>query len=70
MEFEWDPKKDHMNQEMHGLSFTEASSVFGDPLHRTVGDPRHSFGVSVARQLVRFFKQVNCPVGVDVGISR
>ena len=44
VEFEWDPEKDRINQENHGVSFTEASSVFGDPLHRTVADPRHSVG--------------------------
>jgi uncharacterized DUF497 family protein len=44
VEFEWDPEKDTINQEKHGLSFAEASTVFGDPLHRTVSDPRHSFG--------------------------
>ncbi len=44
MQFEWDPDKDRANQEKHGVSFAEASTVFGDPLHRTVGDPRHSIG--------------------------
>ena len=42
MEFEWDPEKDRINQEKHGLSFAEACTVFGDPLARTVFDPRHS----------------------------
>jgi uncharacterized DUF497 family protein len=44
VEFEWDPEKDRLNQEKHGLSFAEATTVFGDPLHRTVPDPRHSIG--------------------------
>jgi uncharacterized DUF497 family protein len=44
VEFEWDPEKDRRNQELHGVSFLEASSVFGDTLHRTVADPRHSLG--------------------------
>lgn len=44
MEFEWDPEKDRLNQEKHGVSFTEASTVFGDPLARTVPDPRYSIG--------------------------
>jgi uncharacterized DUF497 family protein len=30
LEFEWDPEKDRSNQEKHGVSFAEASSVFGD----------------------------------------
>lgn len=38
MEFEWDPDKDRANQEKHGVSFAEASTVFGDPLHRTAND--------------------------------
>ena len=44
VDFEWDPEKDRMNQEKHGVSFAEASTVFGDPLARTVPDPRHSIG--------------------------
>lgn len=42
VEFEWDPEKDRINQEKHGISFAEALTVFGDPLARTVPDPRHS----------------------------
>lgn len=41
MRFEWDPEKDRSNQVKHGVSFEEASSVFGDPLAFTTGDPRH-----------------------------
>jgi uncharacterized DUF497 family protein len=44
VKFEWDPDKDRANQEKHGVSFAEASTVFGDPLHRTANDPRHSIG--------------------------
>jgi uncharacterized DUF497 family protein len=44
IEFEWDPEKDRINQEKHRVSFAEASTVFSDPLHRTVSDPRHSIG--------------------------
>lgn len=44
MEFEWDLEKDRINQEKHGVSFTEASTVFGDALARTVPDPRYSIG--------------------------
>jgi len=42
VEFEWDPKKNLLNQQKHRLSFEEASTVFGDPLALTVPDPRHS----------------------------
>ena len=32
-------KKDSTNQRKHGVSFEEASTVFGDPLSITVPDP-------------------------------
>lgn len=40
--FEWDPRKDRANLEKHRVSFSEASSVFGDPLARIFADKRHS----------------------------
>lgn len=42
MEFEWDPEKDLENQANHGVSFDEASAVFGDPFAITIDDPDHS----------------------------
>lgn len=42
MDFEWDPEKDEANQRKHGVSFDEASTVFGDPLAVTIDDPDHS----------------------------
>ena len=42
MRFEWDPKKGEANLRKHGVSFDEASTVFGDPLAATVPDPDHS----------------------------
>ena len=42
VEYEWDPEKDRINVEKHGVSFTEASTAFLDPLHVTVLDERHS----------------------------
>lgn len=44
MQFSWDPDKDRLNQSDHGVSFQEASTVFGDPLTITVADPDHSIG--------------------------
>jgi uncharacterized DUF497 family protein len=32
MEFEWDPAKERINSVKHGINFTEAETVFGDPL--------------------------------------
>ncbi len=42
MEFEWDAEKDQQNQGRHGVSFDEASTVFGDPFALTIKDPDHS----------------------------
>ena len=42
MKFEWGPDKAASNLRKHGVSFEEASTVFGDPLSRTIPDPLHS----------------------------
>jgi uncharacterized protein len=42
MEFEWDPRKARTNLRKHGVSFTEAGTIFGDDLAITVSDPDHS----------------------------
>ena len=42
MQFEWDPAKAAHNLAKHGVSFDDASTVFGDPLAGTILDPRHS----------------------------
>ena len=42
MRFEWDPEKAAANLTKHGVSFDEASTVFGDPLATTVEDREHS----------------------------
>jgi uncharacterized DUF497 family protein len=42
MQFEWDPRKAVINLRKHGVSFQEASMVFGDPLAITFDDPDHS----------------------------
>ncbi|MHB8880095.1 MAG: BrnT family toxin [Thermodesulfovibrionales bacterium] len=44
MEFEWDPDKSESNLKKHGITFHEASTVFGDPLALTFNDPDHSIG--------------------------
>jgi len=54
MDFEWDDAKAHGNEKKHGISFLEASEVFGDENSAYVHDPEHSsekervwlFGVS------------------------
>ena len=42
MEFEWDSEKAASNLEKHGVAFTEAITVFGDPFEITIPDPDHS----------------------------
>ena len=42
MRFQWDPNKAASNLTKHGVSFEEATTVFGDPLAATVADPTHS----------------------------
>ena len=44
MEFEWDREKAEQNLGDHGVAFTEAQTVFGDPLEVTIQDPDHSEG--------------------------
>lgn len=44
MKFAWDPRKDRENQRKHGVSFQEATTVFGDTLAGTIPDPDHSQG--------------------------
>ncbi len=42
MKFAWDDKKAISNLKKHGISFEEASTVFGDWLAITIDDPLHS----------------------------
>jgi uncharacterized DUF497 family protein len=42
MEIIWDRQKAHRNHAKHGVSFEEASTVFGDPLEATRPDIGHS----------------------------
>lgn len=40
--FEWDAAKADNNRRTHGVTFDEASTVFGDPLAILLPDPDHS----------------------------
>ena len=55
MDFEWDSSKAEANERKHGISFAEASTVFGDPMELTIYDPDHSEGeyrfLSIGRSL-------------------
>ena len=44
MKFEWDQKKADINSRKHSVAFTEAATIFGDPLSETFPDPDHSIG--------------------------
>jgi uncharacterized DUF497 family protein len=59
VQFEWDAQKAAENLAKHGVSFDEASTVFGAPLAGTILDPRHSsgersitIGVSTSQRLI------------------
>ena len=41
MRFAWDRRKDASNARKHGVTFVEATTVFGDPLSMTIQDPDH-----------------------------
>jgi uncharacterized protein len=43
-DFDWDPAKAAANLKKHQVSFTEAGTVFYDPLAVTYPDGRHSHG--------------------------
>ncbi|KPK96130.1 hypothetical protein AMJ80_01650 [bacterium SM23_31] len=40
--FEWDPQKERVNVNKHGISFDEALTVFTDPSARIFDDEEHS----------------------------
>ena len=42
--FEWDPVKAEANIRKYGVTFDEASTVFGDPLNLLMRDPDRSLG--------------------------
>lgn len=44
MDFEWDESKAEANKTKHGVTFWEATEVFGDELSSFVVDPDHSTG--------------------------
>ena len=58
--FEWDSAKAIANAQKHGVTFDEASTVFGDPLALLMPDPDHSegearyvlLGMSVSQRLL------------------
>ena len=60
LRFEWNPQKAAGNLRKHRVSFTEAKTVFDDPLSSTLNDDQHSedeerlitVGISSKRRLL------------------
>jgi uncharacterized DUF497 family protein len=42
MDFDWDDAKAEANERKHGVTFSEAMTVFGDPLSVTGYDPQNA----------------------------
>ncbi|HEA68661.1 MAG TPA: BrnT family toxin [Desulfobacterales bacterium] len=42
LSFEWGIQKAKSNEQKHGITFDEASTVFSDPLSLAIQDPLHS----------------------------
>lgn len=42
LSFEWDARKSAVNRRKHGVSFEEATTVFGDRMAAIFDDDRHS----------------------------
>ena len=42
LRFEWDPAKNALNRRKHGVSFSEATTVFADETALLIDDPDHS----------------------------
>ena len=42
LQFEWDPKKEKINVQEHGITFEQASYVFADPFALNKYDGKHS----------------------------
>jgi uncharacterized DUF497 family protein len=60
MRFEWNVGKAENNLVKHGVSFDEATTVFGDPIAKTYDDPDHgmteqrflTFGMSILQRFL------------------
>ena len=44
MGFEWDDVQEAINRQKRGITFIDAASVFGDPLHLEEGSTRPEYG--------------------------
>jgi uncharacterized protein len=55
--FEWNEEKAQINLSKHGISFTEATTVFEDPNCLLMDDPQHS--IDERRFLILGYSTVN-----------
>lgn len=68
MRFEWDAQKAKSNERNHGVSFSEAVTVFADPLALLISDAVHEertvlIGVSAAgRVLLTVYADISADV--------
>ena len=52
MDFEWGEEKATANESKHGVSFTEAATVFGDPVHSDEEDRYLTIGLSTTGRVL------------------
>jgi uncharacterized DUF497 family protein len=57
VKFEWDPGKAALNLQKHGVSFEDASAVFGDPLAGTITERDDRIRIISARPATRAEKK-------------
>ena len=58
IDFEWNPDKAAENLKKHGVSFSEAASVFADPLAITIFDPDHSNDPNATKHMQDAFAEI------------
>lgn len=52
MDFSWDPRKELVNKQKHGISFKQAMTAFDDPYALIAPDPKHSTGSEIREWLI------------------
>jgi uncharacterized protein len=57
LEFEWDPAKANANVRKHGVTFTDAMTVFDDPAACLRWDEAHESPVEVRGKIIGFSKR-------------
>ena len=73
LRFEWDPRKAAANLRKHGVSFSEAETVFADEQGLITDDPEHStdedrFVLLGLSQAARLLVVVHCYRAADAAI--